>query len=80
MVQEKFIEPYKVELNKINGELMLVIQPKLIYNSTQYIHELDTIAKSLNEHSLEMFVRRYFQKTHVHKRGIATAIFIPLQE
>lgn len=79
LLLEKFKDPYKVELRKMNEEYMLVIHPRTIYNNTQYIHELDEVARMINELSLESYVKRYIQRMKRMKQGITTPVFIPLE-
>ena len=80
ILQDKLCEPYKVSLEKIHGKIVLVITPKIIANNVEYIQELENVARDINDLCNGSRIKNLLKSLPVRKRGISSAIIIPLQD
>lgn len=79
ILQEKLSDPYKIGIEKVDGQMTLVIHPKIISNNVEYIQELEQVARYIND-VCNVTRTKNLLKSLPRKNGFTSTIVIPLQD
>lgn len=80
ILQEKLCDPYKIAIEKVHGQMTLVIHPKIIYNNVEYIQELEQVARYINDMCNVTRTKHLLESIPPRKNGFTSTIVIPLQD